>query len=58
MKEDIEITTERIDDFVVLLTLMKQMDLPAILDRYIKRHHLQQGISWGFPKHAFGWLTS
>jgi len=48
MKEEIEITTERIDDFVVLLTLMKQMDLPAILDRHIKRHHLQQGISWGW----------
>ena len=47
MKEDREITSERIDDFMVLLTMMKQMDLPAILDRHIKRHHLQQGISWG-----------
>src|SRR6266705_2758038 len=55
MKEDIEITTERIDDFVVLLTLMKQMGLPATLDRHIKRHHLQQGISWGWT--ACIWLA-
>jgi transposase len=50
MKEEFSITTERIDDFVLLLSLMKQMELPAILDRHIKRHHLQQGLSWG-------WLT-
>lgn len=55
MKEEIEITTERIDDFVVLLTLMKQMELPATLDRHIKRHHLQQGISWGWT--ACIWLA-
>jgi transposase len=55
MEEEREITTERIDDFVVLLTLMKQMDLPAILDRQIKRHHLQQGISWGWT--ACIWLA-
>ena len=48
MKEDVEITTERIDDFVVLLTLMKQMELPAILDGLLQRHHLQQGLSWGW----------
>ena len=54
-KEDIEITTEQIDDFVVLLTLMKQMDLPTILDRQLKRHHLQQGISWGWT--ACIWLA-
>ena len=55
MKEDREITSERIDDFMVLLTMMKQMDLPAILDRPIKRHHLQQGISWGWT--ASIWLA-
>jgi transposase len=48
MKEDLEITTERIDDFVVLLSLMQQMDLPNLLDRYLPRHHLQQGLSWGW----------
>src|SRR2546428_6753220 len=51
MKEELQITTERIDDFVVLLALMQQMDLPGILDRHLPRHWLQQGLSWG-------WTTS
>jgi len=33
MKEELSITNERIDDFVVLLRLMHQMNLPGILDR-------------------------
>jgi transposase len=32
----------------VLLSLMQQMDLPNLLDRYLPRHHLQQGLSWGW----------
>src|SRR6266567_4377736 len=48
MKEDMQIHTERIDDFVVLLALMQQMDLPGILDRHLPRHWLQQGLSWGW----------
>jgi len=48
MEAELEITTERIDDFVVLLHLMRQMELPAILDQHIPRHHLQQGLSWGW----------
>src|SRR5258708_3673705 len=48
MKEELSITTERIDDFVVLLKLMQQMDLPSILDRHLPRHWLQQGLSWGW----------
>jgi transposase len=48
MKEEVHITTERIDDCVVLLALMQQMDLPGILDRQIARHRLQQGLSWGW----------
>ncbi len=51
MKEDLSITAERIDDFVLLLALMQQMELPAILDRQLPRHWLQQGLSWG-------WLTT
>src|SRR5436190_687627 len=51
MKEELSLTTERIDDFVVLLALMQQVDLPAILDRHLPRHWLQQGLSWG-------WTTS
>jgi transposase len=55
MKEELSITTERIDDFVVLLSLMHQMDLPAILDRHLPRHWLQQGLSWGWT--ASIWLA-
>src|SRR5881275_779535 len=55
MKEDFSLTTERIDDFVVLLAIMQQMDLPGILDRHIARHWLQQGLSWGWT--ASIWLA-
>ena len=55
MKEEVHITTERIDDFVVLLALMQQMDLPGILDRQIARHRFQQGLSWGWV--ASIWLA-
>jgi transposase len=55
MKEDIQIHTERIDDFVMLLALIQQMDLPAILDHHLGRHWLQQGLSWGWT--ASIWLA-
>src|SRR5947207_6695030 len=55
MREELHITTERIDDFVVLLSLMQQMDLPGILDRQLPRHWLQQGLSWGWT--ASIWLA-
>src|SRR5947209_595426 len=55
MKEDFFVTTERIDDFVLLLALMQQMDLPTILDRHLPRHWLQQGLSWGWT--ATIWLA-
>src|SRR5260370_24381954 len=55
MKEELAITTERIDDFVVLLKLMQQMDLPSTLDRNLPRHWLQQGLSWGWT--ATIWLA-
>lgn len=55
MKEELSITTERIDDFVVLLALMQQMDLPGIPDRHIARHWCQQGLSWGWT--ASIWLA-
>ena len=55
MKEELSITNERIDDFVVLLRLMQQMDLPGMLDRHLPRHWLQQGLSWGWT--ASIWLA-
>src|SRR5258708_12130684 len=55
MEEEREITTERIDDFVLLVGLIKQMELRTILDRFIRRHHLQQGLSVGWT--ASIWLA-
>jgi len=45
---ELTITTERIDDFVLLIELMKQIDLPEMLDRHLPRHWLQEGLSWGW----------
>jgi transposase len=45
---DLTITTERIDDFVLLIELMKQIDLPNLLDRHLPHHWLQEGLSWGW----------
>lgn len=42
------IITERIDDFVLLIKVMMRLGLPAILDRHIPRHWLQEGLSWGW----------
>ena len=48
MDTQLTITTERIDDFVLLIKMMMRLNLPAILDRYLPRHWLQQGLSWGW----------
>jgi len=42
------ITSERIDDFPLLLAVMLQLGLPSIFDHHIKRHGLHQGLSWGW----------
>jgi transposase len=42
------ITSERIDDFPLLLAVMLQLGLPDIFDHHIKRHGLHQGLSWGW----------
>ncbi len=42
------ITTERIDDFPLLLEIMQRLDLPSILDHHMPRHGLHQGLSWGW----------
>jgi transposase len=51
MNPEISITTERIDDFPLLLEVMIQLGLPDILDQRLKRHGSHQGLSWG-------WLTA
>ena len=42
------ITTERIDDFPLLLEVMQRLGLPGIIDNHLRRHGLQQGLSWGW----------
>ena len=42
------ITTERIDDFPLLLEVMQRLSLPAIIDNHLVRHGLHQGLSWGW----------
>src|SRR5258708_13518091 len=55
MKEELQITNERIDDFVVLLTLMQERDVSGVVDGHVPRHWLQQGLSWGWT--ASIWLA-
>ena len=43
-----KITTESLDDFPLLLEVMIRLGLPGIIDRHLKRHGLQQGLSWGW----------
>src|SRR4030067_143302 len=42
------ITSERVDDFPLLLASMLQLGLPDIFDHHLKRHGLHQGLSWGW----------
>ena len=48
MDTEAVITTERIDDFPLLLATILQIGLPDIFDRHLKRHGLHQGLSWGW----------
>jgi transposase len=48
MNTELTITTERIDDFPLLLATMQRLGLPEILDRHLKRHGLHKGLSWGW----------
>lgn len=48
MATELTLTTERIDDFVLLIRVMLRLSLPEILDRHIPRHWLQAGLSWGW----------
>ena len=47
-QNELTITTERVDDLVLLLEVMKQMGLPEIVDQQLGRHWAQQGLSWGW----------
>jgi transposase len=55
MAPELTLTTERIDDFVLLIHVMLRLNLPEILDRHIPRHWFQEGLSWGWV--ATIWLA-
>jgi transposase len=40
--------TERIDDFVLLIELLKQMGVVELFDRHLPRHGHHQGLGWGW----------
>lgn len=48
MDPEITITTERIDDYPLLLETMIGLSFPEIFDRHLIRHGLHQGLSWGW----------
>ena len=48
MSPDLTLTTERIDDFPLLLSVMLRLGLPDIFDHHLSRHGLHQGLSWGW----------
>src|SRR6266550_5798548 len=48
MEEEIKAHAEVVGDVGVLLGFVKQMNLPGLLDRHIKRHYLEQGLSLGW----------
>ena len=48
MSPDLTLTTERIDDFPLLLSVMLRLGLPDIFDHHLGRHGLHQGLSWGW----------
>ncbi len=48
MSTQLTVTTERIDDFPLLLNVMLRLGLPGIIDEHLIRHGLQQGLSWGW----------
>jgi transposase len=55
MTPETNITTERVDDFPLLLELMKRLGLPGIIDNHLRRHGLHRGLSWGWV--ATIWLA-
>jgi transposase len=44
MDRSVAVETERIDDVVLLLEMMKQMGLPEVLNRHLPRHGNQTGL--------------
>ena len=43
-KKNCQITSERIDDLVLLLKVMKKMGLPEIINQHLSRHWKEKGL--------------
>ncbi len=50
-----QISSERIDDVVLLLNVMKQIGLPEIINQHLPRHGNEKGLNWGWV--ALIWLS-
>lgn len=48
MVDQLTITTERVDDVVLLLHMMMQIGLPKVLNQHLPRHWKQEGLDWGW----------
>lgn len=48
MANQLTVTTERIDDVVLLLHVMLQIGLPTLLNEHLPRHWKQEGLDWGW----------
>jgi len=48
MIPEMNINTERINDFPLLLEVMQRFGLPGIVDNHLRRYGLQQRLSWGW----------
>ena len=48
MADQLTVTTERIDDVVLLLHMMMQIGLPEVLNKHLPRHWKQEGLDWGW----------
>ena len=55
MATELTLTTERIDDWVLLIHVLLRLNLPEILDRHIPCHWVQEGLRWGWV--AMIWLA-
>ncbi|MBD1847909.1 hypothetical protein H6F89_31925 [Cyanobacteria bacterium FACHB-63] len=56
MTDTLKLTSERIDDVVLLLHLMKRVGLAELLNQHLPRHWRQEGLDWGWV--AAIWLCS
>lgn len=51
MRESLTVTTERVDDIPLLISQMRRMDIPSLLEQYFHQHGNWQGLS-------LGWVTT